>query len=115
MRISKTKSQYSQSLHNLEKISESIHIRRKIRQLWAHKIPPWTHRESSTVTELDYNLDLCDRGSRFDLLPLKIRNKIKTSYFCLQVESHQTLTQKAMKTAQRKVNLKCIQCLEVFP
>lgn len=63
MRISKVKSQYSQSLHNLEEISESIHIRRKVRQLWAHKIPPWTQREPGVGAELDYDLDECDRGS----------------------------------------------------
>lgn len=59
-KVTGAKTQYSKSLRNLEDISESIHAKRKLRQLWAHNVPA---REPGVGAELDFDLDTCDRGS----------------------------------------------------
>ena len=60
--MSRAKAEYSQSLRNLEEISESIHARRKLRHLWSH--PEISAREPGVGAELEFDLDqACDRAS----------------------------------------------------
>ena len=60
--MTQAKAEYSQSLRNLEEISESIHARRKLRHFWSH--PELSTREPGVGAELEYDLDqACDRAS----------------------------------------------------
>ena len=53
-KVTKAKALYSKSLRNLEEISESIHARRKLKQLWSHKSS--SIRQPGVGAELDYDL-----------------------------------------------------------
>ena len=67
-KVTKAKALYSKSLRNLEDISESIHARRKLKQLWSHKSS--STRQLGVGAELDYDLVILIAAGTVDTLLL---------------------------------------------